>query len=341
MTVRSALQINLHPLDAGLAAHTLKHQIEIWGGQVDRVSITVDTKQSRNGRYRGAAYDESRRRLFAEIEDLARHSPKLELVEVDYAPAAREAVRQRYFSNSAAYPEKAYDGGPFHAYFYGLLKADAAYVLHIDGDMLFGGGSQVWLAEAIEWLEKTPDALFVNPFPGPPRPDGSLVDRHMPYAGVGARLPERIEADYPAYRFQSVSTRIFVLDQRRFDTRVRALDIVRPSAARRLQARVYRQLPDSVAAEVVLTAAMVRHGLCRIDFLGSGRGMYSLHPPYRSDTFYRELPRLIDRVVAGDIPEEQRGDYDINSSMFDWSEAIRRKTGGRRIMRAVLGLLPY
>ncbi|WP_281433711.1 hypothetical protein [Methylosinus sp. H3A] len=35
--------------------------------------------------------------------------------------------------------------------------------------------------------------------------------------------------------------------------------------------------------------------------------MYSLHPPYRSETFYRELPNLIARIVAGDIPDAQRG----------------------------------
>lgn len=339
MSVRSALQINLHPLDAGLASHTLKHQIEVWGGQVDRVTLTVDTRRSRNGRYRGTAYDENRRRLFREIEVLARHQPKIELVEVDYSPAAHEAVRQRYFATSPGYPEKAFDGGPFHAYFYGLLKADADYVLHMDGDMLFGGGSQKWFAEAIDRLQQTADVLFACPLPGPPRLDGALLDRHRPFAGIPAHVPARLAADYPAYRFQTVSTRIFVLDQRRFDARVGALDIVRPRTTQRLRARIYRQPPHSMPAEIVLTAAMVRHSLWRVDFLGTGPGMYSLHPPYRSESFRRELPHLIARVVAGDIPAGQRGDYDINSSMFDWTEAIRQKSMSRRFARAVLGLL--
>jgi hypothetical protein len=53
---------------------------------------------------------------------------------------------------------QAFDGGPFHAYVYGLLKAEADYVVHMDSDMLFGGGSQKWLDEAIGWLEKSADA---------------------------------------------------------------------------------------------------------------------------------------------------------------------------------------
>ena len=342
MSVRSALQINLHPLDARLVSHALKHQLQTWGDQVERVSLTIDTKRSRNGRYRGTAYEESRKHLFTEIEGIARHFPKIDVVEVDYSPAARDAVRQRYFATSTEYPEKAYDGGPFHAYFYGLLAADADYVLHMDGDMLFGGGSQTWLNEAIDWFENTPDALFACPLPGPPRPDGSLADRHRLFSGgLAPRLPERLAADYPAYRFKSVSTRIFVLDHRRFDARVGALDNVRPSFSRQFRARVYRQLPYSMPAEVVLTAAMMQHDLWRIDFLGSGAGMYSLHPPYRSEAFYRELPNLIARVVAGVIPEQQRGEYDINSSMLDWTEALRQKSKSRRFARAVLGLLPY
>lgn len=340
MTVRSALQINMHPLDARHVAHTLGHELGIWGGQVERVTLTIDTKRSRTGRYRGASYDENCKQLFDHIETFAARFSNLEIVEVDYSPAAREAVRRRYFGSSADVPEKAYDGGPLHAYFYGLLRADADYVVHMDSDMLFGGGSRAWLDEAIGWLEQTPDALFASPLPGPPTVDGSLADLHRYFPGSEALpRPTRLAADYPAYGFHSVSTRIFVLDQRRFDARVGALEIVRPNAKRRLRARIYRQSPLSLPAEELFTAAMRRHGLRRIDFLGSGKGMYSLHPPYRSETFYRELPGLIARIVAGDIPDAQRGDYDVNSSMIDWSDALREKTRARRLYRAIRDLV--
>ena len=341
MSVRSALQINMHPLDARHACHTLPHQLEVWGGQVDRVVLTVDTRRSRNGRYRGAAYEENSKRLFALLEGFARRDPKISIAEVDYSPAAREAVRQRYFATSKTYPEKAFDGGPMHAYFYGLLKADADYTVHMDSDMLFGGGSQTWLDEAVGWLERTPDALFAGPLPGPPRADGSLADLHRSLgSGLNLQTPVRLPADYPAYRFQSVSTRIFVLDQRRFDRRVGALALLRPDLKRRLRARLYRQSPLSMPAEEVLTAAMIERGLGRIDFLGARAGMYSLHPPYRSETFYRELPHLIARIASGNIPDGQRGDYDVNSSMMDWTTALRQKTRPRRLARAVRGLLP-
>jgi hypothetical protein len=340
MSVRSALQINMHPLDARHACHTLPHQLDVWGGQVDRVVLTVDTKRSRNGRYRGAAYEENSRRLFDLLEGYARRDPKIGIVEVDYSPSAREAVRQRYFATSESYPEKAFDGGPMHAYFHGLLQADADYIVHMDSDMLFGGGSQTWLDEAIGWLEKTPDALFAGPLPGPPRTDGSLPDLHRSLGSQFMQMPVRLSAGYPAYRFQSVSTRIFVLDQRRFDERVGAFALVRPDLKRRVRALLYRQSPLSMPAEEVLTAALIERGLGRIDFLGTGTGMYSLHPPYRSETFYRELPNLIARIASGNIPDAQRGDYDVNASMIDWTTALRQKTRPRRLARAARGLLP-
>jgi hypothetical protein len=47
--------------------------------------------------------------------------------------------------------------------------------------------------------------------------------------------------------------------------------------------------------------------------------MWSLHPEWRSEAFYEALPGLIERVEAGDMPEEQLGDYDVGDSLVDWS----------------------
>ena len=227
--VRTALQINMHPLDVRHVMLTLDHQLRVWGRQVERISITLDTQRSRSGRYRGADYEGSRDRLVTYLAARQAEHRHLEVVEVDYSPETRERVRRAYFKAETAVPPKAFDGGPFHAYFYGLMAANADYVVHMDSDMLFGGASQTWLAEAIDWLRHEPDALFVGPLPGPPRADGSLKDSHRALAGVsGIRAPERLAADYPAYRFSSVSTRIFVLAQRRLDARVR---LARPRCA--------------------------------------------------------------------------------------------------------------
>ena len=68
--------------------------------------------------------------------------------------------------------------------------------------------------------------------------------------------------------------------------------------------------------ERLLGEAMARAGLRRVDFLGSPPGMWSLHPPDRSERFYEALPRLIERVEDGHVSDDQRGNYDLVASML-------------------------
>jgi hypothetical protein len=336
MPFRSALQINIHPLDVHHVTFTLEHQLRQWSGQVERVLLTIDTRRSWAGRYRGYQYDESLRSLVGHIDRLRSRYADLQMAVVDYSEDAREAVRRRFFSAERECPEKAFDGGPFHAYFYGLLKAEADYVLHMDSDMLSGGGSQTWMAEAIAILETNPSALFAGPLPGPPRADGELNDMHRSFPGLkNVPRPERMNYPFPAFKFVSVSTRIFLMSLPRFDQRVGSLSLVRPDAKQQLRAKLYRQAPLSMPAEQVLTAAMIERNLCRIDFFGSGAGMFSLHPPYRSTEFYRSLPALIERIERADVPDAQRGDYNVNGSMIDWTSALREKTRLKRFVRGL------
>jgi hypothetical protein len=74
---------------------------------------------------------------------------------------------------------------------------------------------------------------------------------------------------------------------------------------------------------------MRARGLVRREFLGTAPGMWSLHPPYRSEDFYRRLPELVRRVEAGDMPEAQTGDHDVNASLVDWSEALAALANNR------------
>jgi hypothetical protein len=67
--------------------------------------------------------------------------------------------------------------------------------------------------------------------------------------------------------------------------------------------------------------------------------MWVVHPAFRSEHFYAELPDLIRRIEAGDVPDEQRGDFELNDSMVDWSsarDALPRVPGWKRVARRVL-----
>jgi hypothetical protein len=77
--------------------------------------------------------------------------------------------------------------------------------------------------------------------------------------------------------------------------------------------------------EDIWSRAMQGRSLWRIDFLGRQPGLWSLHPVTRSEQFYRELPRLIQRIEGNDIPEGQRGDYDLNDSMLRVAPASTKR----------------
>jgi hypothetical protein len=339
--VQTALQINMHPFDAPHVTHTLPHQIRVWENQVDRILLTVDTGQVNAGRYKGQGFDAAKARLFAFLESLRIKHPKLHIDTVDYGTEAHRKLGQLFFSRAPHYPDKAFDGGPFYVYFYGLMRANARYVLHMDSDMLFGGASPTWISEAIAQLETQPNALVVCPFSGPPKDGGDMsLSLHVGMPGVKHILrAEKLQLDSPAWRFPTVSTRIFMIDMQRFTDRIGSLDLLRPDLKRRIRSYAFNQKPISMPAEEALSTNMIARDLYRLDYMGTGQGMYSLHPPYRSPQFYAALPSLIKRIEAGDIPESQRGDFDINSSMLDWSSAIAAKSRSKRYLKALKHLI--
>jgi hypothetical protein len=326
---RTAAQISTYPLDYPHAAHLLAHQIRVWAPMVERVVVTIDTYRSRSGRYRGDHYDENLRALRELAQRLRETVPggsQVDVVEVDYSPAAQRAIAQAFFGRDQM-PAKAWDGGPFYAYFYGLYHAQARYVAHFDGDMLFGGGSTTWMEEAIQCMAAQPDVLMTGPFPGPPRGDYAIF-------GHGAPAPRREQAaGGPAYRFQSVSTRIFMLDLERLRERVGPLPLHAPNLSSRIKARLLGNSPDVLEAERLLGKVLQDNGLYRLDMLGTEPGLWSLHPPYRGANFYAGLEALIGAVESGVLPDAQRGHYDVDDCLIDWASERQRTRRHKRLMR--------
>jgi hypothetical protein len=311
-TPRVTLQINVAPLDLPHAVHILPHQLRQWAGQTQEVLFTLDLQGPRRGRLR-EAWDAQARPMETLLEELCLMHPGARACTVDYAAETNRQVAEDLLDISFL-PAKDTKGGSFYPYFYGLHRAQNDLVLHLDSDVMFGGGSQTWIAEACRLLEEHPIALACSPLPGPP----------MAAPTLRTQAARRFQHDSLAFCFSSLSTRLFVIDRRDLRERLRPLELPPPIRAASRLAAMVRGNPPYGAAELMLSKAMQRAGLLRVDFLGSPPGMWSLHPPFRSPDFYRALPRLIESIEAGDVPEAQRGDYDLNDSMFDWSHARRR-----------------
>jgi hypothetical protein len=296
----------------------LPHQVRVWRSQVAEILLTVDFHRSA-GRF-SARWEEGESR----IVPLAQSIAGARVLSVDYGATAQERVSAEFFGGRRV-PEKDFRGGPYYGYFFGLNAALNDLVFHVDSDLLFGGGSSTWMAEAIKAMSSRPEVLFSAPLPGPPAADGKL---HSQEASAEPGSPF-------AFSFSTMSTRLFLMSRHRFRTAVGELRPQRPALRSAIKAIVEGNPPEDLP-EHLFTKVMRSRGLIRREFLGADPGMWSLHPPYRCLDFYDRLPELIRMVEAGEIPEAQRGDHDINAALVNWDEAkaeMSRNRWWRRLAR--------
>ena len=166
------------------------------------------------------------------VEELAAGESGARVVHVDYSSDAIASVSDAFFGGRRV-PAKAHDGAPVYAYYFGLWAARNDHVLHVDSDMLFGGGSSAWMGEATDALADRAELLFCNPLAGPPTSDGKLpqrvVDRMLRWGG---ELPTPDPpAPWPAFRLASVSSRLFLVDRRKLVERLGRFRCVGPASA--------------------------------------------------------------------------------------------------------------
>lgn len=304
------LQISLAPSDAHMAGQLLDHQMRQCGRYADEVLLTLDLELVGRSYEFGRAWEANTETILAVVQEAQASYGNVRLVKVDPSPGARRAVAERFFGGRTV-PRADYRGRPFYAYFFGLYAASHDKVFHLDADMLLGGGSPTWFDEAARLLADRPDTLTCSPLPGPPTATFELTtQRGDPVAGLRA-----------AFAFPNFSSRVFFLDRRCLEENYHPPRLILPERLRDIPRAYLHGRPMVGTAEGSIGRVMARSGLWRIDFLGEGPGLWSLHPPYRSETFYRRLPEIIAMVEEDSVPDGQRGAYDLNDSIIDWSDA--------------------
>jgi hypothetical protein len=312
------LEILVCPADLGYAADTIRHQLRVFGGQVDEVLFAVDVKPPRGGRY-ADGWGDALPALDELLAQLGAEHPNARVVRAQGAPEDLRRLGQRFFGG-VTIPSKDCRGSAFEVYFTAFDGARNDLILHTDSDMLFGGGSPTWVAEAVSLLEDDPGVISVIPLSGPPRADGQLL---------GQSAYTRYPHASPAYRFDVWTTRLALFDRRRMLERLAPLPLSRPPYKRTWVKALVNGNPRVGMPEDILKAQVRRRGMYRVDLLGSGDGMWSLHPSLKPPEYLRDLPQIIERVEHGDVPEQQLGHYDIVDEFVDQS-ALRRDRRLRR-----------
>jgi hypothetical protein len=301
------LQVSVAPSDARYAGETIAHQIRQLGGQVQEVLFTIDTHRGGRGHVRNP---EAEKALDKVLEPLCAQHPNARFIYIDYSPEMMAEVAAVYFDGREL-PRKDFKGTPIYPYFYALHASRNDHVFHLDADMMLGGGSPTWSREAVQVLRDRPDVLACNPLAGPPAADGLLrSQRSDPEHGLGR-----------AFRFDTLSTRIFIADRRTLAKHFSRERIRMRRPFRSVAKAIVKGHTTHECIEETVSRMMTERTLRRVDFLGREPGMWSLHPPVRSERYYRLLPELLRCVEQGEVPEVQRGEFDLQEAMLDWMEA--------------------
>lgn len=306
------LQINVTADDLKHCKYLLYHQLDIFHQQVDEVLLTFDTQPRKI--FDEDIFLQNNRDFRAFIDEFIPKYKKARLHEIDYSKDTIDKITGIFYTKPV--PTHDYRGAPIYGYLYGICEAKNDYVIHIDSDMFFGGMSNTWIKEAIELLKSDNQILSVSPLPGPPHPEKKLI-KQIPYFNYKNK-------EY-YFGFRSLSTRIFLCNRKNLYGKLR---FHRPKL-RDWAFSIYEKLPTIETLEITIEKYMRRSNLIRVDFMGKGNGLWSIHPSYRSDEFYAKIPEMIERVVKNDVPKSQLGYYDFSLDFIDWSDALADYTERR------------
>mgnify|MGYP003575082018 CR=1 FL=1 len=300
------LQISLAPSDYRYSIHLLHHQIRVFNEQVDEILLTYDTHKSKG--HFATNWEANNEKMWAFLSKIAETNPKIKLVKIDYGKEINFNIAKTFFGKKTI-PAKDWRGGPFYTYFFGIYMSSHPFVLHIDSDLFFGGLSQSWLSEAIELYNNDSDILFINPLAGPPRTDGILIDQT--YKSYHNRSFH--------FSFINVSTRIFLVNKARLSEHT--FTKIKTKKIGEIVRAIYKGNPPYILPEQFMSDSMLKHKKIRVDFKGKEPGLWTLHPPYRTEWFYENIPLIIKKIEANNVPENQKGFYDIVDELVDWTEA--------------------
>ncbi|PIQ27396.1 hypothetical protein COW36_22610 [bacterium (Candidatus Blackallbacteria) CG17_big_fil_post_rev_8_21_14_2_50_48_46] len=297
MLEKISLQINLTRADLGVLYWLLPRQLDYFAGCCGDILLVLDEPLDAPNFPVSLRKAES---LALEdlLEKMQNSYPHLRLLRLNEGFSSE--IPDPFFGS--AIPHRDFRGGPFRAYFEGLAQTESEWVLHLDADMILGGEVQDWLETALEILKQDQQIIGCCPLAGPPRADGSVAQFYVaPYA-----QPD-------GFCYSAWTSRIFLTQKSRF---YKALKLEYLNSEGTDQKIV---LPGVLLAETIITQWMRANELLRLEFSGGFPGLWSLHPEPKDLAFYQALPLLLKAIDSAQIPEFQKGRFNLEKA---WVESL-------------------
>jgi hypothetical protein len=306
------LQINVSPLDFPRVIHLLPHQLKTFSSQCEEKLIILDLKKSRSRKSSGSQWDTNTKPILKFLQELKNESyPDLRIEEVDYSDKIRKCMSKTIMRRGVI-PDKDYSGGPFYSYYFGLFAAKYDYVLHIDADMMFGGGSGRWVQSAISVLENDTTVFSCSPLPGPPVFDLNQMPSfyRKKFNPIGFyRFPY-------SYLYKHFSTRCFLINKNKL---YKNISVQYPNLDHFIKALFNGSSPYRYP-EGTISDMIRRKRWHRVDFSRSSTEFWCLHPN-GNPLLNKLLPQVLSLMESNQFPDSQRGYCDINNDFLNLANA--------------------
>lgn len=297
MTMQKCLSVLNCPRDYSMVKTMLPHQLRQWGRQVDEIVVYIDLGPQM-----------VMHPIVSLIEELIKpwRSARIEIINYD-----SKIVNQKFREIFKAYPKnvlKDWRGTAIYQYVYILTSSRNKYLLHMDSDMIFGGGSQTWMNEALQMMNSREEVIVCEPLSGPPSPTGPKKQRYLNAFQIDDQI---------VYKYQHIGTRIFLLHTERFFTVLGAQIPWQNVVTWKSLMNYHRTKSLAQLFEIMFSAGMKQHQVFRLMFEGKEPGMWTLHPLYKPEKYIQKMGEIVSAVEAGNIPEKQRGEYDLAEAIMD------------------------
>jgi len=285
-----ALVINVSRGDVPTLNRTLPHLLTTHKFSFAETIVVVDGLPAQ-GRIARTYRQYSLEQLLDALRSVKSQGYEFRQVFVDYSPEVIHRTMYSWFG-TAEVTIRCAGGTPIYAFLYALDQAKSDYRLHLDSDMIiYDPGPSSWVDAAINILQTHREVMFVNQHFGPTDDD------------------ER----FALKKTQEFSTRCFLFSMSKLRDGFLPVTPEKHPIFKRIAYRLERRSPY-LALEQMIAAHLRVAKMYRCD-LDASHG-FNVHACDKQIFTSHRAENIIRRIEAGDVPDEQMGKDNLESSAY-------------------------
>ncbi len=320
MSKEITLQINLSPGDTESATLTVPHIVSAHSTEFAEKLLIVDCNRPQQTpivntdiRFPQETFQQKVLQIKSIADDLNKQGVVDRVVYLEPGDDIYKRISRKYMRGITRATHD-YGACALMAYLAAFEVVSTPYLLHYDADMLiYQKKGHDWLVEALGVLQDQHRYAAVTPRLAPPLRQPSSDTPTLYQWPVSKKVAS-------GWEDQWFSTRAFLFKR---ESLMNALPLLRGKRYLRAVARKLLNRGFPVSPEVMISARMKQ--IAKFHLQLASEDAWLLHPCDKSEVYLSILPRLIQTVKEGKVPDRQRGIPDIDLELFSKDQHVEGK----------------